>query len=267
MYNRLERRLANAILLPTGLAPENYHDQLRNAFIIKVSGPVEIEDYARLHEFMARFNQLGASISHAQLQSDEIKKAKADVEAKIAATSDRNQKAAMRETLKQLTDAKRLAQVSGLHHDEQNLKNLQLWIEMFQREGFEITVSPRDSAHRFAFRGVVDKKWLRLSPDMLRALYGGAVWSSWTMVGQVTYLPGDGLRLDAETASVGTAQAEDPNNPSMRDPFRNMFRSARILERAFFESRERIEVIMCPLAIYKEAPLPKDQDSQRASTS
>jgi hypothetical protein len=255
MYNQFERRLGTVVVVPTGLTRENFRDELRGTFIVKVSGPVEIEDYSRLHEFMGRFNDLGAAISYAKFSSAEMQAERTEMETKIESISDRNQKSILRQKLKELTDPKRLAQASGLHHDEKNLANLRLWIEMFQREGFDIIISPREFKNAFGFRGVVNKRWLRLNPDMIRALYGGAVWSPWTMVGQVTYLPGDGVAVDAESAIFEREEPNDPDNPSMRDPFRQMFRTSRVLERAFFESRQRTEVILSPLAVYREAEL------------
>lgn len=38
----------------------------------------------------------------------------------------------------------------------------------------------------------------------------------------------------------------------MRDAFRNMFRSARFIDQMTLESDARVEVIMSPIAVYRE---------------
>jgi hypothetical protein len=49
------------------------------------------------------------------------------------------------------------------------------------------------------------------------------------------------------------------SSSSMRAAFRNMFRASREVERLFFEAKDREEVIVSPLAIYRETVL--DQTS------
>jgi hypothetical protein len=72
------------------------------------------------------------------------------------------------------------------------------------------------------------------------------------MVGQVTYLPGVNLPTgDYSETNI----SEGDSNPSMLDPFRNMFRSARVVERMFLESKSRPEVVICPIAIYRQMRL------------
>jgi hypothetical protein len=45
------------------------------------------------------------------------------------------------------------------------------------------------------------------------------------------------------------------DKPSMRDPFRNMFRASRVLEGMFFESQQRAELVVSPIAIYRSFTL------------
>jgi hypothetical protein len=183
------------------------------------------------------------------------------LEAQVADLNDRNERAKMHQLLKKYSDFKHLAKEMGLHQDEKLLENLQLWTETFRPNGFEIDFKPEGLPDEFIFRAVLDKKWLRIQPDTLRMLYGTNVLSPWTMVGQITYLPGDGQLADRIFKMQNSDAEVDPDNPSMRDPFRNMFATTRVLERMFFESQTRIEVLVYPLAIYREALLQPRSDN------
>ncbi len=158
-----------------------------------------------------------------------------------------------------------------------------LFIEMFNPRGFDITIAPSNKEEFVVFRGVLDKKWLRVQPDFLRSLYGGSVASKWTMVGQVTYIPREDVseideleEVNEVTEEISKAEIDgledetqlpgeiDKNEiseetPSMRDPFRNMFHAAREFDRMLLESEKRIEVIVAPLAIYHEIIIPDVQ--------
>ena len=105
------------------------------------------------------------------------------------------------------------------------------------------------------YRGVLDRQWLRTRPEFLRSLYGVYPVAEWTMVGQVTHLPGLPEPVNTSSANNG-ATAGDSGQPSMRDPFRGMFKSTSVFERMFLESDERVEVMVVPLAIYREYTLP-----------
>src|SRR5207237_4170905 len=177
------------------------------------------------------------------------------LEAQVAEMNDRNERAKIHQLLKKYSDVKHLASEMGLQQDKKLLENLRLWTETFRPNGFEIDFKPEGLPDDLIFRAVLEKKWLRIPPDTLRMLYGANVLSPWTMVGQITYLPGDGQLAD-RVFTVHKSEGEgDPENPSMRDPFRNMFATTRVLERMFFESQTPIKVLVYPLAIYREALL------------
>lgn len=273
MYNRLERKLDAVITNATDITLENYHEVLTEAFMIKVSGPSEIEDYERIDLFMKRFNELADVIGYSQLHGirTAIEAGWKEKESEINQLSDRNKKAAAQRQLdKEKKDFEKRVQdfleQSGLRQDEKLLGYLRLFIEIFNPHGFEITVNPPKSNQKIVYRGVVDRKWLRVQPDFLRALYGQAVKSTWTMVGKITYIPytdlpnertlvtpPDNPGVDDENNLLSKVES---TNPSMRDPFRNMFTAARAFDQMFLESSERVEILIAPLAIYHEIEIP-----------
>lgn len=283
MYNRLERRLGTAIIGASEIRANNYKEKLEDAFMVRVSGTAEIEDYARLETFMERFNELGEAIGYSQLiaMRSLAEATWKEQEHTIQEIKDRNQrKSALKQLEKQKKDfelqVKASLEESGLRQDETMLSNLRLFIEIFNSQGFDITISPDTGDGSVVYRGIIDKKWLRIQPDFLRALYGGIVRPKWTMVGKVTYIPRQDEvneleseepgkhpfsdKVDSEqqlqdiqaleNAGMGTTVGD--KEPSMRDPFRNMFRATRAFEEMFLESKERVEILVAPLAVYHE---------------
>ena len=107
------------------------------------------------------------------------------------------------------------------------------------------------------YRGIIDKKWLRISPEFIRALCGNVFLPELIMVGQVTNLPRNLISDDKnkETSIIEgneNVSNKDPENPSLRDEYRNVLLMQRIFERIFLESDSKTEVIIYPLAIYSE---------------
>jgi hypothetical protein len=286
MYSQLEAKIAGGVLEPSGITAENYRALLSNAFMIKVKGKTEIEDYNRVKVFAKKFNELVGKLAFAE-KITQLGISLYQLEA-IAKATTGNEKGNLRKLLQTFKDPTQLAQEKGYYQDEELMQLVDMVTEMFYPDGFEITIKPMKGVEGVVFRGVIDRKCLRLQPNFLKALYGGYTDFEWTMLGQITYMPGgqplETLQLLTPTPSVteGTAeggsqleqeaegsanresQGEPPLTPqqkpaelpSMRDPFRTVFGGLSTLERMFLESKQRVEIIMYPLAIYRETLLP-----------
>lgn len=266
MYNRLETNISEAILEPSGVSPDNYREVLAPAFMIKVRGAAEMEDYDRIKTHLDKFNTLAEAIAYAHTLSDEFQAALRELEAS-AAGKVRDERTKVKQQLKKLKDPKQVAKEMGLSQDEQLLSNIRLFVETFHHGGFEIIIIPAQEVEGVVFRGVVDKRWLRVQPDLLKALYGVSAESNWTMVGQVTHLPkveiaGMETPMEQELSTEASEEQEAEEEPSMRDPIRSIFGAVRVFENMFLESKERIEVLVCPLAIYREMEIPRIKSSE-----
>jgi hypothetical protein len=249
MYNILESQVGSRILEPSGITLENYLEKIKDAYLLRVHGSPEIEDYQRMREFMDQFNSLADAIAYSTVHFGKTRENLDAAEQEIRNIQDPNKRAAAKKRYEAATDIKKLAKEMGLRQDEQLLKNLILFNELFYPGGFDITITPSDSKG-IVYRAVLDRRWLRIQPNMLKALYGTLVQSEWTIVGQATFIP------DIHNQTNDTAEESEDiitnDTPSMRDPFRNMFRSERTLENMFQQSKKRVEIIIAPLAIYRE---------------
>ncbi|MCA9123867.1 MAG: hypothetical protein H6821_01015 [Planctomycetaceae bacterium] len=269
MYERLEGRVASTMLDVSAIDDSADLTAVRDAGLIKVRGNAEIEDYERFKMFMENFNKIGEAIAYAAVTTVANPQAAKDKWQEMKTIKNKDERKRAEAEYRKLSDttglAKETAKQIGLQQDETSLANLRFFTELFYQSGFDVTVTPSGGSFP-SYRGQVEKRWLRLQPDRLRWLFGGYTDSNWTMVGHVTCIPSliewptaDETSVtppvEASTAAeLLTAQleADASETPSLRDPFRQMFRAAGLFERMFMDSEERTEVIVCPLAIYRE---------------
>jgi hypothetical protein len=128
----------------------------------------------------------------------------------------------------------------------------------------QISIVTDPASRDVIFSGVLDKRWLRMPPEFLRSLYGGTIEWKWTMVGQLTYLSGATAvtqeDIDKFTKPVLDEPAPEgdqaPQPISMRQPLRTVFERLRFFERVALESGKDIEIIISPIAIYRETSIP-----------
>jgi hypothetical protein len=264
MYDRLEQRIAPSLVSGKDISAENIKEKFGRSFLVKATGSAEIEDYGRMEAFLEKFNDVAEAIAYAAVTKLDLGAIK-ELEANIAEVANRNKRRIAQERLKKLSPdrlAKEFAANQGLLQDQKMLDNLILLISTFHGKAFEVTIVPPASVGKLAFRGVLDKKWLRVDPDQLNALYGGFAEAEWTIVGHVTHLPGEAMPISetAPNTETATERSAEGKAPSMRDPYRNMFRSSRVLERMFMESDQRTEIVVSPIAIYRAMQVSMSDD-------
>jgi hypothetical protein len=216
---------------------------------LKVRGPAEIEDFDWMSRFVEAFNELGERIAYAMLSGDEgdLEKALDQMDSMNDPTRRRRAKQTANRKSDKHSRAKQLAKETGLHQDPHLLKSINFFVEVFGNHALDISIVPPDT-NALAIRGRLLRQWLRVEPELLRSLYGGYSVTEWTIVGQITHMPGSKPPNGPEIA----ADDNDPASPSLRDPMRAMFESARAFERLFLESKTRYEIIVQPLAVYRE---------------
>jgi hypothetical protein len=259
MYNQLEERLSDAIREVAGITQVNYAEITGQAFAIKVTGLAEIEDFQRIKEFISDFNSMGEAIHY--ITSFDQEKAKAteleiaEFRRRVETTKDRNEKVRAERGLEAAQqkfqhDLRNEALARNLAFDEQYLHHLGYLTDMFYPNRFDITIVPENPNGEVAFRGVLDKKWLRVEPNFMRSLYSGTA-HNWTMVGQVTrypYSPEEAIDFQGKTPQ---------ETPSLRDAYQGLIKQGYEVEKTFTVSNTRIELIVSPIAIYRESILPK----------
>lgn len=265
MYTRLEAELEPTVINANDITIEGMIKIFDQNPTIKVCGRSEVEDYERISVFFEKFNSLAEVIAHAILTSSpEFAKTKQELHNELEGATGKARKQELKKKIEELSGPKIMKQVldnRNLGQDPQLLKNLKFMGDLFNPDGYDICITPKENP-KLHFRGVLDKTWLRNDPQLIRRLYGGQSEAPWSMVGIVTHLPGTHI---AQSSSDGENKQQDKDSPMMLDAYRNMFRSARVFERMFLESPSEIEVVISPLAIYREFKVQIKNEGQNKS--
>ena len=154
-------------------------------------------------------------------------------------------------TLKHLTNVD-LVKKSLLAEKEMDLEeqtqSIAKVFSHFTPENFEVTIVPKEGVKGVAFRGILDRKFLRLQPDYLGQIYEGAVAKKWTMVGEITH----GLVQSDPLQNIDTQDSAEGNEQGMKEIVRSLIRHMSSIESSLHTSQNRIELRVRPLAIYQE---------------
>jgi len=257
MYNQLEHKLGSGLSSAIDMDLEQLTAQLAVNPMLKVIGRSEVEDYTRLQVFMEEFNNLGEIIAYAAMLNDPVYRASvSQLTQEITDTPAGNKKRQLETRLKQMTNASQQAKAVGFFQDPTLLTGLGQLAKMFNPNGYEVVITPLNGP-QVHYRGIIDRAWLRYSPESLRSMYGSQSDTPWVMVGAATHNPRYFVEPDArmpENIGIGTTTAA-PANPSMLDAYRTMFRATRDVDRMFLESATALDIVMSPLAIYREFQL------------
>lgn len=159
IYNSLEEKLKSQILIIDDSTALN---DIKSNSIIKVTGYTTIEDYEHLSFLMKNFNEIGKALTIL--------------------------------TLNKTNDSKPLssnaidqyAKSNGLYFDTKFSDSMMKIINNFHGNVLEIFIEPSNQELDVTFKALLDEKYLRLSSNSIRNLYGYKPCMKWTLVGEVT---------------------------------------------------------------------------------
>lgn len=255
MYTRLEEKLSQSLLNGSTIELQSDRDILLQKPLVKVSGRAEIEDYERLQQFFKDFNRLGEIITFSNASNDPQKLAelrRLEIQA-LQPNLSKDQQRKIEKDIEKLLNLKQNARQDGLAQSPILIQNLVDHIEMFHPSGYNILITPHDKP-QLHYRGEINKQWLRASPQSLLNLYGGQSEAPWTMVGLVTHVQGTYVNQQrVESDEIVEQEALEPSdNPMMLDNVRQNFRNQRVFDRQYLESNDDFEIIVSPVAVYRE---------------
>ncbi len=271
LYTQFEEGISASILKPQGLMRDNFVSVLKDAFLVKVEGNAEIEDYERLafasEHFSANASDLawvsGSGLAKLTTGLMQTQVQVLQEQAKNCAGGERSrinsEIANIQREIKENQDPtklrSKLLDQMGFDIDPEFMQSIARLFRHYIPNNFEVTILPAQGSQEVVFRGILDKKLLRVQPEYLRVLYEGLVSKKWTMVGEVTYFPCTSSTTESVVDTVTELVVDEQstqNDSAMKDALRKVFKSLATMEGTFFESKERVEVRLRPLAIYQE---------------
>ena len=209
MYNKFEDNIEDKIIHCNDVEAEML---IKPNSIIKVTGNTRIEDYERLNSFLSEFNNIGLAL--AWLQKDILGTAK--------------------------NNAKEIARSKGWQLDREFTDALKTFTKNFEKDGYEIVIENQGKS----YRGIIDRKYLRLSEENIRILYGSKPCMPWTMVGQVTQIYPLSIQKNVND--------ESKSESVLKNALGKMFTSINDVEATFFSYGTEIVYHVLPIAIYIE---------------
>ena len=246
MYNLLEQKLGKTILEAVELSSENYAEMLNNTFMVKVHGVAEIGDYQRINTIINQYNDILHALEYVS-NFNKVDEGIKEIQIKIEEMKGSKQRGSLR---KELTTLKKQLKEKPEYLDKTFLNSLSLITTTFFSQNLEVSFSPIRGPENILFRGILDKQWLRISTEYLRTLYGGYPAPNWTMVGQFTHIP-----AFPENESEPIVVNDQKKPETIRDAYRTIISAYQGIEKTFTDSKNFFEVIVWPLAIYRETSI------------
>lgn len=211
IYNSLEAKMLPNILV---IDDKTTREDIKPSSIIKVSGYVTIEDYEHLSYLMGNFNDIGLAVANMQMQSKDSSNKQSN------------------------NSIEKYAKENGLTLDKKFTASIVKIIENFHGDSMEIVIENENSTLDIGFKALLDPKYLRISPNELRILYGHKPCMKWTMVGEVTDI----------------SYMSDRHQERSKNAFSELFTHLNDVDHSFSKSTEEScdMIRISPIAVYIE---------------
>ncbi len=269
MYNQLETKLQDAIIEPNDLSTENYQDVLNQGSIVKIQGRADIEDFIWIKEIMRDYSSIQYGLQfitqYKELANQDVFKKRASLKQSLQSSKkgrDKKDRNAIARIEKQLEEIQAdLDDRLGLEESFiEYIERIEYLVDKFYPDNLDILVTQKEGDDGIVFRGILDRKWLRVEPHFLRALYGWSIESNVTLLGQLTFLPGRSVteKTDLKHPQLGEMESNlEQESSGLRSGLRSMFIALGDLNDKFYKNEDKniVEIIVKPLAIYQETRL------------
>ena len=254
MYSQLERKLEAAVENPSALDQNTCSDQLADVDLIQVTGETSVADFEFMNRILENWSAIADAIVEGQVQDSKgERQAKREAfRQELEDASNRDDEARIEKMLESIpSDDELREQVKrdlGLHETaEWNENHLRLILNLWYGNNFEAVIERPDD-DGVAFRGVLKREGLRQKKSIQRLSNAGRLLrDEWSMVGLVQRVPDYAPDPD-ETGNGEPSSGEDA---LLRDNFRDMFQSLDQINEMIYMSGKRREVLVRPLAIYR----------------
>lgn len=226
IFNLVEDALTQSDMLvkvPGELSSEEIdslalHDRLGETDFVLVSGHVVINEFAKMREFMNRFNEIGRFLAHCELSGEtEISKNERDKRMKAA------------------------IQAKGYELPKELVTGLGVVFDVFYQDRVVIKIRPLEHSPVATFAGVLKPESLREPIDNIVYKFGLVPAAPWRMLAQIAAIPREGQEATPSPKTGGQIEQ------SMMAVFDNM----RVLQTQV-QSVSFPEIAVTPIALYRE---------------
>jgi len=194
------------------------HDGLGETDFVLVSGHVVINEFAKMREFLNRFNEIGRFLAYTTIEDDA---------GRSKNERDRVMKAAIQE--------------NGLELPAQLITGMEVVFDVFYRDRVVVKIRPLATSSMSTFAGVLRPEYLREPIDTIVYKYGLVPPTPWRMLAQVAAIP---KRSDESGQSFQTGG-------DIEQAMMSVFESMREVQ-AQVQCVSFPEIAVTPVALYRE---------------
>ena len=266
-YDRLEDALGAALDRPSPL----HHDTVRSLLVpgrfVRVSGAAFLEDYDMLGAIFEQWLEIADALVAAHVFQEygfsgerELQRLRAEIKKLLSKTDDDSRTKTLKSQLRSLPSDfddvfEQTARDMGMHEQKEWIKqHLGLFNDLFHGDSSSVSLT-RETDEGVAFNAPLDDAHLRTDKGRLRQLYNGTRLGTWTLVGQVTATPDTYENPGVQEVEAGGGSEH------MRDNFRGMIGPVQEIYDSVYESEAVAEVVLRPLALYRESTVEPDPDT------
>lgn len=260
-YNQLEAALGKALSPPSPLHHDTVRSQLEPGHFVHVSGTALLEDYDMLGAICEQWLEIADALIAAHVFQEygfsgerELQRLRQEIKKLLSKTDDESRTKTLKSQLRSLPSDfddvfDQTAKNMGMHEQKEWIEqHLGLFNDLFHGNSSSVSLT-REEDEGVAFNAPLDDAHLRTEKGRLRLLYNGSRLGTWTLVGQVTALPNRYEDPGIEEIEAGGGSEH------MRDNFRGMIGPIQEIYDSIYESEAVAEVVLRPVAIYRETTL------------
>lgn len=244
-YTLFEEKLREdgKLLELTDPLSETFKQDMEKTSFVKVTGRSLFTDVPLLTKLLSEFNSMGEALTYLTA-SAELSVAEAATEDKLKDVPDRNEKAGLREQIKNATHIKRLATEKGLHQDPTLLKHLTYLMTYMMKDDFEVQLSLASADDKQVFfKSPLTRDSLREPCDAIVRKYSRQCEEPLTLFGIITQ-----GRKDRAAAQAATPETQQEN---FRIALLRMVNATAAIEESFFGRLEN-EYVIDPIALFRQ---------------
>ena len=213
--------------------------QIDNVGFIKVRGKAIFNDMNILKSTIKNINELGKAIFIITSFS-EMEEIRNQFEKAAENTKDRNQKAKLKQRFKNSTNIEKLAKDSGLHLDDDFLKNLAFILDYGFQDQFEVQMP----IEPYIFSSNFNRKYLREDENLLVRKYSRIAEKEFVLFGTVAQSSNDPIDNQEVDNEVYEFQ-------HLKEAIMLCVEKLTVMESSFV-GRLTNEIIIDPIAVYRE---------------
>ena len=213
-------------------------EQIDNAGFIAVRGKVVFNDMNILKSTIENFNQIGEALAYI-VNFENMEEVRNQFEKVVENTKDRNQKAKLRQRLKNTTNVEKLAKDQGLKQDKAFLEKMAFLLNY----GFQDQFIVQMSIGQYTFSTDCKRDNFRENEDLLVRKYSRIPEKEFVIVGTIAQNLGESINY------VESNEKQDPSH--LKESIMTLVEGLSTVESEFTGKLEN-EIIIDPIAIYQE---------------